>query len=106
MTIDKITEVLQEKQFYHGRMLSGSKTSPKGERCVWNANIVTRNNGKVWYGDLNLTTEFARLNDAAKAIGEPLYILREHDARFDREKDSVESLISKAVWTTNTPIPV
>jgi len=105
MITDKINEVFIENGIYFGRMISGSKSAPKGQFCVWNANAVVKSAGKIWFGDLNLTKDSKALNEIAKMIGEPIYILREMDARFKTEKDDVKILISKAVWTTNTPIP-
>lgn len=68
-----------------GRMMSGSKTGPKGHVCVWNANICTKKKGKIWFGDLDLTTDVERIRAFAKQEGEDLYILREMDARFTTE---------------------
>jgi hypothetical protein len=69
-----------------GRMVSGSKVAPKGQECVWNANVIV-DGKKVWYGDLNLTKDEKDLQKCANIIGKPLYILREMDARFDNEKN-------------------
>lgn len=72
--------------FYHpGRMMGGTKISPKGHLCVWNANICTKKFGKIWFGDLDLTTDEQKLIELAKGFGEELYILREMDARFTTE---------------------
>ena len=81
-------------------MISGSKIPPKGEICVWNANIISRSNGKIWFGDLNLTKDGKALKLIATELGEPLYVLREHDARFGTETKPIEELIEKAVWST------
>lgn len=105
MNIDKINDLLAENNLFCGRMLSGTKIAPKGQYCVWNANIVVKSNGKIWFGDINLTKDSAALNKVADAAGEPLYILREMDARFENEGKPTDDLIAKAVWTTNTPIP-
>ena len=72
-----------------GRMIFGSK-SGYWERhpdnlVVFNANVVTKRGGKVWYGDLDVTREFEKLKDVADALGEDLYVLREMDARFENE---------------------
>lgn len=88
-----------------GRRISGSKTEPKGHFCVWNANVVTRKHGKIWFGDLNITRESVLLEKIAVLIGEPLYVLRESDCRFDTENDSPAQLIERAVWRTQG-IPV
>lgn len=73
--------------FVSGRMLSASKRGAEGHRCVWNANIFTRESGKIWFGDLNLTAEAAELVALASRLGEELYVLREHDGRFQRENN-------------------
>lgn len=69
-----------------GRMISYDKKEPKGHVCVFNANVCTKSKGKIWFGDLDLTTDEKYLLATAKREGETLYILREMDARFDTEK--------------------
>lgn len=68
-----------------GRMISGSKTGPKGHICVFNANICSRSRGKFWFGDIDLTADAADLKKLADDQGEAIYILREMDARFRNE---------------------
>ena len=92
-----------KRHWYAGRMLSGSKYAPKGHVCVWNANIVTKSQGKVWFGDVDITKDGHLLKDVAAESGEPLYVLREMDCRFDTASDPIDKLISKAVWNTNEP---
>jgi hypothetical protein len=96
-----IEQVFKNHKLYCGQMISGSKQSPKGHVCVWNANIITRKLGKIWYGDLDLTKSESVLKEIALEIGEPIYVLREMDCRFGTERDSVEILISKAVWSSD-----
>jgi len=83
-----------------GRMISASKKAPEGHFCVWNANVITKTHGKVWFGDLNITKDAPVLEKIALAIGEPIYILRESDCRFNTANDSIEILIKKAIWRT------
>jgi len=96
-----IRNELEQRKLYCGRMLSGSKIAPKGQQCVWNGNIVTKTHGKVWFGDLNLTKEGSTLKEVAALVGEPLYVLREHDCRFGTENDPIDVVISRAVWNTS-----
>jgi hypothetical protein len=91
---------IEAKGLLCGRMLSGSKRAPKGQVCVWNANIITKSQKKVWFGDLNITKDGTLLKEVAKTIGEPLYVLREMDCRFDSQEDSIDILIGKSVWST------
>lgn len=71
--------------FSMGRMISGSKTSPKGHICVFNANICVKSKGKIWYGDIDITADADRLKEYAAHVGEDIFILREKDARFANE---------------------
>jgi hypothetical protein len=70
-----------------GRMISGSKSgydrAHPGHVVVFNANICTRSNGKIWYGDLDITKDEAMLKALAEALGEDVFVLSEHDARFE-----------------------
>lgn len=68
-----------------GRMISGIKSSPKGHVCVFNANLCTKENGKFWFGDLDLTTDAELLKKIAADKDCDVYILREMDARFQNE---------------------
>lgn len=95
-----IRRELTDRKLHCGRMISGCKRAPDGHVCVWNANIIAKSQGKVWFGDLDLTTEGSLLKEVANVIGEPLYVLREMDCRFDTESDDVNLLISRAVWNT------
>ena len=77
---------------YPGRMLSMSKTAPKGHVCVWNANIVTENKDKVWFGDLDLTDDAEDLQWYADDLGLTIYVMKEMDARFLRPGDQIDLL--------------
>lgn len=83
-----------------GRMIAQSKSDyckkHQKDLVIFNANILTKNHGKIWYGDLNVTLDFDNLKNVADQIGEDLYILMEGDARFGNENSSIETLISKA----------
>ncbi len=73
-----------------GRMIASSKRDvPKGHICVFNANLCVRSRGKIWYGDLDLTTDETDLVKFAAELGETLYVLRESDARFENEAKPV-----------------
>ncbi len=101
----EIDEILYDHGLGCGRMISGSKKSPPGCKCVWNANVITKSRGKVWFGDLNLTKDGNALKTVAIEIGEPLYVLREMDCRFKTEAGPILNLIEVSVWNTDLPIP-
>ena len=100
-----IFESFNKRKLSCGRMISAHKTSPPGHFCVWNANIVTKSSGKLWFGDLNITKEGSLLKEIAAEVGETLYVLRESDCRFGTEADPIELLISRSVWNTDMEIP-
>lgn len=93
-------ELFRKYELYVGRMISAHKTAPKGCLCVWNANVVSPTQGKVWYGDLNITKEGKVLKKIADELGETLYVLREMDCRFGTAADEIDVLMFKAVWDT------
>lgn len=68
-----------------GRMISGSKTAPKGHVCVFNANVCIKSKGKIWFGDIDVTADADDLKRLAVEKNEPVYVLREYDARFQTE---------------------
>lgn len=103
--IDQICEVFSKHRIHCGRMIAAHKRGPEGHVCVWNANIITKSSGKIWFGDVDITKEGNILKEIAKEVGESLYILREMDCRFDTEADPVEILISRAVWNTEMEVP-
>ena len=72
-----------------GRMVSGSKSgfcaSHPDSEPVFNANVCTKEDGKIWYGDLELGADGTRLQALADALGRVVHVLREMDARFENE---------------------
>lgn len=84
-TKDELYDWLWENFGVSGRMINGSKQSPKGHECVWNANICTKRFGKIWFGDIDLTTDKKKLTLFSEFAGEEIFVLRESDARFKNE---------------------
>ena len=84
-----------------GRLIAGSKSaymeSHADNLVIFNANVLTKENGKVWYGDLDITIDQPKLKDVAKDLRQDLYVLRELDARFEEEDKPIEELLKKAV---------
>lgn len=95
------TDILVDNIGNLGRMISGSKSgyrmsNPDGEP-IFNGNIIVNGEGKVWYGDLDVKKEADKLQNAANKLGKPIYILREHDARFENEGLSFREHKKRAV---------
>jgi hypothetical protein len=98
----EIANVINEKLGYMGRMISGDKCSYNRKFpdniVVFNANVFVEGIGKVWYGDIDVTRDSPILFDISNTIGKDLYILREHDGRFDKENNPDFEKV--AVWST------
>lgn len=83
------------------RMISGSKSGyhrlHPDNLIIFNANIITKSSGKIWYGDLDVNVDRNSLKELRDETKEDLYILYEHDCRFNTEDDSIDVLIDNAV---------
>lgn len=83
---------------YCSRMLgskSGYSRAYPANVVVFNSNVCTKD-GKIWYGDIDITLEEETLKTLAKMIKEPIYVLYEMDGRFENEENP---LIEKAVYS-------
>jgi len=93
-------DVFRKNGFSLGRMISGSKsgynTRHPNNKVVFNANIFTED-GKIWFGDLDITLDRAKLEEVAKELKKDLYVLREHAGRFENENLPFEKVKKVAV---------
>lgn len=96
----KILEKYGEPRFYLGRLISGSKSTYRKNNpdniVLFNANIITINLDKIWYGDVDITLDADALIEIAKELNEPLFILQELAGRFGEEKTKLKELIKRA----------
>ena len=91
--------VIREHLGMWGRMLSGSKVAyseayPNHE-IYYNANLFVEGQGKVWFGDIDLTEDALSLQAIADQLGARVYILYEHDGRFDKEARDDYAAVAK-----------
>jgi hypothetical protein len=100
--LNKALNVLRSHGFDLSRMIAFSKSTyiskNPGHRVVFNANVFT-DNGKAWWGDLDLTTDSEKLQAVADELGCGLYVLRESDGRYGNECRELEELKKLAVAT-------
>jgi hypothetical protein len=72
-----------------GRMIGQSKSGYRraypDHVPVFNANVCTRERGKIWFGDLDLTLDEPVLAELARMLNEHVYVLTERRARFGNE---------------------
>ena len=103
-TIDKaITKIFSNYRFNFGRLISYSKTAYKQANpnniVFFNANIITKERGLVWCGDLDITKDEELLRKVSKEINEELYVLKEMDGKVNNVSEVlIEELIGKAVY--------
>jgi hypothetical protein len=93
--------IFESEKLFCGRLISYSKSgyidkNPDNE-VYFNANIFVLGEGKVWYGDIDVTKEREILESIAGQIGKDLYILREMDGRFGNEELNDSEIISRSV---------
>ena len=71
-----------------GRMVDASKLDYSRRYpthiVVFNGNVCTEE-GKIWFGDIDVTLDKDKLEILADAIGKKIYVLYEMDGRFDNE---------------------
>ena len=72
MIVQEIQQYFESHGFYDARMLSGTKWGYQEEHpedlIVYNANVLMKDMGKVWYGDLNLTKDYIVLKSIAHSL--------------------------------------
>lgn len=80
--------IVCKHKFEFGRIIAYSKSTYISKRpnnqVVFNANIAT-SEGKIWWGDLDLTEDSEKLQAIADDLNTTLYILCEMDYRFGNE---------------------
>lgn len=98
---ERFLHIFEQHGLHIARMIGGSKTlyrmNHPNDEIYFNANIFTLSDGKIWHGDLNYTLDQEILLKIASEIGKDLYILREHDGRFDNEELTEEEIREKSV---------
>lgn len=97
----QIREAFNSNGLIASRMISYSKSAyrdrfPENE-VYFNSNIFVLGEGKVWFGDIDITLDREQLQKVASQIGKDLFILREMDGRFENETLSDSEIIKRAV---------
>jgi hypothetical protein len=71
-------------------MVGGSKSiyrydNPKN-LVVFNSNVCTREDGKIWYGDIDVTLDIDKLKQLAQDLKKSVYVLYEMAGRFENSE--------------------
>jgi hypothetical protein len=106
-TLKEINEVFYNKGLAPGRLISYSKSSyrkrfPENE-VYFNGNIFTKELGKVWWGDIDLTVSSDILQEIANEIQMDLFVLSEMDGRFENEDKVFDEVkkVARRFYLTN-----
>lgn len=90
-----------ENGLISGRMISGSKSGYRklypNNRVYFNANIFVLGEGKVWFGDLDLTKDRELLEQISISCGKKLYVVPEMYGRFGNENKDDSYIIEHTV---------
>lgn len=101
MTEQEINKLFAQNDLHVGKMISYSKTAYrnkfKDHEVHFNANIFSAKLGKIWWGDIDLTTHGDKLQEIANILDDDLFILRELDGRFENEDLPLERVKERAV---------
>ena len=101
---DTYYDIFAKHSLFLSRIMSFSKSFYYKEfpthQIVFNSVVFTKEDGKVWQGDLDLTLDGDTLKKIAEEIGKTLYVVREMDGRFGAENLPIKEIIGKAIWTS------
>jgi len=104
MEKNEVLKVLEEELGIPGTMLSGSKSSYRtlhpNNFVIFNSNVITKEHGKIWWGDIDTAIDGITLKNISKKLNIIFYVLKERDARFDKENDTTDALIKLSIWDT------
>jgi len=65
---------------------------------LFNSNVCTREHGKIWHGDLDVTASREDIRALARGLGVMVYVLREMDGRFE---NALAPRLDRAEFTTD-----
>jgi len=85
------------------RLIGGSKsyyyrTHPH-HVIYFNANIFTKEDGKIWYGDIDLTLDEEKLKQLSIEADKEVFLLSEMSGRFENEKNTHPK--NDAMWSSS-----
>ena len=86
----QLYSIAEEKLGTKGKMISASKSGyiqkNPDNLVVFNSNVCIEE-GKIWFGDLDVSLSYDTLSDLSKELGKTVYVLTEMDGRFENEEN-------------------
>lgn len=104
----KSQNIFWERGLNHGRLIgfskSGYRENNKGDDVLFNCNIFTSEDGKIWWGDLNITQDANKLQEITNLLNKEIVIVPEMMGRFGFEERSFNEIEedSHAKFTPNS----
>lgn len=87
---EHLYKIAEEHLGMGGKMISFSKSGYVQKNpdnlVVFNSNVCT-DEGKIWFGDLDVTISYNTLSGLSKELGKTVYVLTEMDGRFENEEN-------------------
>ncbi len=65
-----------------------------------NSNVFCRKRGKIWWGDVDLHVDKGALERVARHLRSRLYVLSEHDGRWENAELPFDKVLFRAQWHT------
>ena len=89
---------------YCARLISWSKSTYRkaypNHKVVFNANVCTEEDGKIWYGDIDLTLDEGKLKKLDEELGQEIFVVRETSCRFETEGRKGKEIAVNAYWSS------
>ena len=89
MNEEETLRLISDRLGFPGKMISASKSGyierHPGNLAIFNSNVCTEE-GKIWWGDIDVTKSKENLSGLAKEMGKTIYVLFEMDGRFENEE--------------------
>lgn len=103
-TTKKLTVIAEGVLGPCARLVGMSKTDYRNRhpdhKVYYNANIFTQEDGKIWFGDIDLTLDEKNLKQLSVELDKEIFLMREMDGRFENEDTAL--LKEKAVWKSGS----
>lgn len=99
-----LTSITEKELGTCGRMVSDSKSGYRQANpnhfVVFNANVCTKEDGKIWYGDVDITLDEGKLKEIATVLNKEVFVLHERDCRFDDDGKQGKEIEDYAIWSS------
>ena len=86
------------------RLISWSKSAYHraypGHKVIFNANVCTKEDGKIWYGDIDLTLDEGKLKKLDEELDQEIFVLWEMSCRFETEGIKDKEIAEDAYWSS------